>query len=372
MGVRMARGPTTRRTARIIHIMSATLMSTPALPLARSLNAVQWAGHGHRGHYEVWYVTIHDPVTRRAFWLRHTLHAPTDGRPGQAALWAFSFDPAGQGTQAIDRYAMESFVDHHDDGFALGPARFSPTTARGEVGEGADRIAWDLTLEAGPFGSFRHIPLKLFRVRLAGSAVSTPSLSLAVTGWIEVGGVRTRLDRACGEQGHVFGRRHADRWAWAHVHRFDDAPDAVLEGASAQVRKLGVMIPAATPFCLQVGDRRVAWQRARELWAPRSRFELGRWQVDARKDDLKVRAVISAPPEAFISVEYEDPSGDRLFCNHTEIADADVEVHRRVGGSWKLEQRLEARGSTAFEIGERGPRDPRPRRTMDLARTRAR
>ncbi len=342
--------------------MGMMLMKSPTLPPPQALNAVQWGGPDQRGHYEVWYLTLHDPVSRRAFWLRHTLHAPTDGSPGHAALWAFSFEPDGAGVQALDRYPLEAFSDAGPNGLGLGPARYGPLLARGEVGEGADRVAWELTLEPGPFGSFRHIPPKLFRARLAGSAVATPFLSLSVSGWIEAGGVRTRLDRAPGEQGHVHGRRHADRWAWAHVHRFEGT-DGVLEGVSAQVRKLGLLLPPASALCVQTGGERLAWSRTRDLWRARSRFELGRWEVEGEVGGgRRVRAVISAAPEAFVSVEYEDPSGERLFCNHTETADADVLVLRPDGS---VEQRLEARGTTAFEVGERGPRDPRPRRRLD-------
>lgn len=346
-------------------------MKTSALPLPQVLNQVQWRGPAHRGHYEVWYLTIHDPVTRRAFWLRHTLHAPTDGRPGHAALWAFSFEPGGKGVQAIDRFALESFQDRSPGGLELGPARYAPLLARGEVGEGANRIAWDLVLEPGPFGAFRHVPPKLYRVRLAGSLVSTPAMSFAVSGTIEAGGVKTRLDRATGEQGHVFGRRHADRWAWAHVHRFEDE-DGALEAVSAQVRKLGVLIPPASALCLDTANEgRLAWNRTRELWTTRSRFELGRWELDARSGDVRVKVAIHAPHDAFISVEYEDPSGERVYCNHAEHADAEVEVYRRDAGDWRLQRRHVSKGTTAFEVGERGRRDPRPARRIDQADARA-
>ena len=33
---------------------------------------------GQSGHYEVWFLTVHDPATRTSYWLRYTL-----GRPGE-------------------------------------------------------------------------------------------------------------------------------------------------------------------------------------------------------------------------------------------------------------------------------------------------
>src|SRR5690606_17110403 len=141
--------------------------------------------------------------------------------------------------------------------------------ARGRVGAGARRVAWDLAF--GPSaGAFRHVSPQLYRLRVASSAVSTPALALPVSGTVEVAGRRVVLEDAIAEQGHVYGRRHADRWTWAHCHDFVGAPGLVFEGVSAQVRKLGLLLPAASPLLVQDSADGVAlaWNGPRAMWTP--------------------------------------------------------------------------------------------------------
>lgn len=380
---------------------------------AEGLRRAVWAGPSHRGHYEVWYLTLCDPSSGRRAWLRHTVHTPPgatgpDGDPGHAALWAFTFEAPGAdgvppGTAAVDRYPLEAFAPR-PDGVALGPATFGPRSAVGRCGAGDQAVAWDLALEpAGPGpDAFRHVPPVLYAIRLAGSRVSTPSLALRATGTITVGegagATVWRLEGAAAEHGHVLGRRHADRWAWAHVHAFEGAPPwATFEGVSARVRRLGRLLAPASPFLLRTARRVVLVSCTRRLWRPTSAFELGRWTLElegpstpldpalaaqggpapggqgaapADGEPVRVRVEVTAPPARFLSVEYADPDGGPVFCNHAEHADAAVEVHVRRGGAWALDERLEARGTVAFEIGERGARDPRPPRRFDLAASR--
>jgi hypothetical protein len=331
------------------------------------LNAPLWRGPAHHGHYEAWYLTLHHLPSGRAFWFRYTLTAPTDGGPGYSALWAFSFEPGGGGLEGIDRYPLSAFssrtVGAKGVVIGVGPGFLADGAARGSVGTGDRRLAWDLRLERTP-GGFHHVPDLLYRAGVASSRVVTPSMHILVSGTIEVGGERLELEDQPGEQGHVGGRRHAERWAWAHCAHFPDAPGVAFEGVSAQVRKLGMLLPPATPLCVHLPDRDVRFDSARTLWSPTSSFELGRWTFRAEAGERLLEGEINAPPESFISVEYADPNGDRAWVNHTEQADLRLRVRDRFSA-----EDFEARGTVAFEVGSR-QRDPRVPRTLDLAAAR--
>jgi hypothetical protein len=188
---------------------------------------------------------------------------------------------------------------------------------------------------------------------------------MKVSGSVELGGRTVRFDRALAEQGHVYGRRHAHRWVWVHCHDFEGAPNAVLEGVSAEVMKAGVVLPAASPFCFSPDlETRWSWNKAWTMWTVESDFELGRWTFEAKSRDVLLRGRIDAAPESFVSVEYRDPDGRQLYCNHTETADSRIEVLRRVGSEWEVSKTYTSLGRTAFEYGA-PERDSRPARQLD-------
>lgn len=341
-------------------------------------NAVRWRP-GRHGLYEVWYLTLQDPDSGWAFWFRYTLEAPTDpGAASQAYLWAFAFPPSDEAgpaseLQLLDRYSIDRFANRSRWGrFAieLGPAWLDRQVARGRVGSGARRIAWELGLGRSS-GSYRHVSPGLFHARVASTAVATPILSAPVSGTITVGERRFVIRRAVAEQGHVYGRRHADRWTWAHCHEFEGAPQMVFEGVSGQVSKLGLLLPPASP--LMVRDRAqgldLAWNGARAMWSPVSQFGLGYWSFEAEQGDRLLRGVVSAPLESFIRVEYRDPDGSPVWCNHSEAGDVTLELLERAGGDWTSLWRREAHGTAAFEFGDR-VRDDRPPRRLDQAEAR--
>jgi hypothetical protein len=302
---------------------------------ATELNRLKWGGQPGAGHYEVWYLTLHDPQSGAAFWVRYTLHdPPPSGGESEAALWAVSFEPDDGGLQLRDVYPLARFRDASSSaGFAveLGPGRIDMRGARGEVGEGERRIAWDLRFD-----------------------------------WSRG---RYAVREAPGEQGHVFGRRHADRWAWAHCARLEGAEWAAFDGISGQVRKLGLLLPPATPLHLALEGRGFLLDGARAIWTPKSEFELGRWAFEAEQGDQKLTGQVTATPESFVSVEYADPTGGRAYCNHSERADMRLELFERRAGAWQRELVLESHGQAAFEIASR-ERDPRVPRTLDLAEAR--
>ncbi|RMG10076.1 MAG: hypothetical protein D6731_18235 [Planctomycetota bacterium] len=343
------------------------------------LNRREW--RGQRGLYEAWYLTLRDPESGWAFWFRVSIHVPPDGLPGEACLWAFSFPPGGNGAgralELLDRYPLKRFLDRSNGkvfDIELGPARFEVGSAAGlacgAVGHGARRIAWDLRLDENDARGFRHVSPVLYRLGIASSAVATPGLRFRASGIVRVGEREIRLRNAVGEQGHVFGRRHASRWAWVHCNEFEGAPAAIFEGVSARVRKGGLLLPPASPLCLRLAPgRRLTWSGPHELWTTESRFSLGSWSFEAYKRDLFLRGTVSASPEDFVSVEYRDPDGRRVYCNHTEAADVTLDLFERRGPGWELARRLVARGVAAFEVGDER-RDPRPRRRLDLAEAR--
>lgn len=164
-----------------------------------SPSALRW--DGRPGHYEVWYV-----VVAGRFWLRYTIHVPSDPeQEGEAALWLASFVAAPAARKWT--FPLESFRS----GVAGWPIELGPARRGDREAAGA---AWELRLApvAPPFDTVRPLVRPLAKSRVVCSAPA-----LEVSGWVDVDGARHHLDRAPGHQAHVWGSRHADRFGWAHA-----------------------------------------------------------------------------------------------------------------------------------------------------------
>jgi len=251
------------------------------------VNAFRW--DGRPGWYEVWYLI----VTGR-FWLRYTLRVPDDpDEDGEAALWLVSF--VGERSARKQTYPLEAFRTS-----AAGwPVEIAGSVVDSDIARGElDGARWELSYT--PLGApFRHAhPL----VRpLARSEVVQTAPALEASGFIEVDGVRHELDCARGHAAHLWGRRHAERWAWAHA----------TPATGGWVELLAVKLPGLPELALHATERRavngpLALLRTRSKLSP-PRWRIGAYEVEAARDD-------------FVGVTYTEPDGSELFCYHAESA----------------------------------------------------
>ena len=246
-----------------------------------SANRLRW--DGRPGRYEAWYLTV-----AGRFWLRYSLRVPADPlAEGECALWLVGLHRDTTGA-AGDVSAIEAFrVPHEGWPVELGPGRLTSAEATGEV----DGASWRLRFDAGE-DPFVYTP-RLLRP-FASTMVVVTKPWLAVSGEIVVDGVRHELDHAPGQQAHLWGRRHADRWGWFHASL---PAGRWHEGLAADVPRL-----PRVAFHADASGRRFA----------RGEAEPGRVRIG--------EYVVEAPREAFAGVTYHDPDGSEVYCYHSEHA----------------------------------------------------
>ena len=143
---------------------------------------------------------------------------------------------------------------------------------------------------------------------------------------IEVSGAR-------GGQAHLWGSKHATRWAWVHCNDFTGGDGAAALGhvrrrrerlraalrARARPQHPGRRARSAAATCSSISPLRGPTQpeRLRPRRAGASRQGTRRPRRGARS---------ARAPEDLVGVTYHDPDGELAYCYNTEVADMRLEV----------------------------------------------
>ena len=99
--------------------------------------------------------------------------------------------------------------------------------AAGRVGDGAWELSWEPRLRP-----YELVHPLVRRTGIARTELVLAHADLVISGTLDLGGRRLDLDGARGGQAHLWGTRHAERWAWTHasdVHAADGTPLCMLD-----------------------------------------------------------------------------------------------------------------------------------------------
>jgi hypothetical protein len=204
-------------------------------------------------------------------------------------------------------------------------------------------MSWSLTF---PFGeeTYRLLPDALYRGGLAPTRPYVPNPDTRITGSVVVDGVALSVAEAPGQQGHLVGSRHAERWAWAHCSSFLDE-DAVLHALTARSRRGPLWTPYLTSVGLRYGDRLIRFRST----SRRPDFGLGAWRLDLANRHFRLTGRIEAPTLAMLRARYEDPDGRERWCHNSEIASSRLALFERRRAGFEEVALLESRGTTHAE-----------------------
>jgi hypothetical protein len=303
-----------------------------------------------RSGYEVWFLTFTDPETGAGYWIRSTHRVPARGSH-EAGVWFARFDPVDQsGTFGIHRRSDSWAISTRAFVARIGgDCLMSSGHSEGSVEAEGRTVRWELEYPTGR-ETYRLLPAALYRGSLAPTKPYSPNVDTRISGTVWLNGEPAEIRDAPAQQGHLFGSRHAERWAWAHCGSFD-GEKAVLHALTAQGRRG----PFDTPFVTSIG---VWWQGRwiRFLKVGRRReFGLGSWRVDVQNRHYRLSGRIEAPARALLRARYEDPDGTDRYCHNSEIASARLALFERQSGGFEEVALLDSRGSTHAEWAGRAP-----------------
>jgi hypothetical protein len=297
--------------------------------------------------YEVWYVTWNDPRTGAGYWLRHVTE------PGRGELWFARMDPSRPArTFGIHKRFPRVESTREPFGIDIGGAHLGHDRARGQLAGGGHDVRWDLRWDPAHRG-YGVFPDLAYKLGIGETTFVTPNPRVALTGTLVIDGETLVQDGALAGQSHVWGKKHAYAWTWAHGVELDGARDALFELLGVRLNRRGVTLPPLFMLVLELDGERLRLNQFRHLVRNRASWRTGHVAFSAWSPRVSVEGELSCAPDALVEAEYEDPDGQRLYCANTEIGDARLVVKRR--GRPPLE--LVAHGRAHFETGGR-TRDP--------------
>jgi hypothetical protein len=327
--------------------------------MPHGLNALRW--DGAPGHYEVHYLSATDRRTGVGLWIRYTMLAPLGAAEATCALWFMAMDPKDPAASVARKRTLPiASLQASEEPFELrlGDATL---TDRGMAG-GFEDVRWDLEWDPGAAG-YEHVAPMLQRARIAKTVLVLPHADLAVRGTVAMAGRELTLDGARGGQAHLWGSKHAARWAWVHCNDLETLegeprPGAFVDGVSVVVPRFGREVGPSTPVVGRFGGADFLATSPRSVLRAPSRFTVTSWDFEVRAGSRRLVAEVTVRREDLVGVTYHDPDGDTACCYNTEVADLRLNLWERrpdVAGGWGVADTLVAPGRAHFEYAQRAP-----------------
>lgn len=302
---------------------------------------------GRKGAFEIWFLVVFAPAGGRAWWLRYTTFAPAASVPGaaRATLWGAAF-AAGRPSVALKTIAPHPLVA--DGGLGapwarIGGASLSDTRATGGIERGGHSLSWDLRVEPACRAA-AAVPRLLERIP-APTRAAPASPEIICTGWVELDGRRTWLERAWGVRRHLWGTRRVEELVWLACPRFPDDPTVRLEATA--VRPRAGYPPRLVPMRFHARGVDQPGTRLRDMLV-RNRVEVlapSRLRFVHASATHRLVAEGRCDPCTLVGYVYRDPAGWDVYVAQSDVASCSVEMTTRPrrraawepAGRWSVE-----------------------------------
>jgi hypothetical protein len=333
-------------------------------PMPARWNELQW--QGRPGHYEVYYVTLTDPETGVGFWIRYTMVAPlpATGEAATCSLWLMAMDPRDPVANVGEKVSFpvsEMVAEADPFRLRIGGASLTDQGMTGSFERDGRTFSWQLEWEPR-LPAYGHVHPALRRAKIAKTILFLPHPDLEISGSVDLDGRRIELDRVRGGQAHLWGSKHATRWAWAHCNDFvgaDGGPrrDVFVDGVSVYVPRFGRELGPSTPVVARVNGADLLSIGPLAVQRNKSDFDLTSWRFEAAAGRRKLAGEVSARAEDLVGVTYHDPDGQLAYCYNTEVADMRLELLERSSarGAWDRKDEFRSDGRAHFEYAQREP-----------------
>jgi hypothetical protein len=313
-------------------------------------NAVRFDPQRH-GHVESYFFKLNDPGGRRALWLKATISSPSSGAAPVAEAWAIAFDREREHVAAKEVVPYESArFSRAGLSVEVSNLHFDEGRVHGRVASADHRIEFDLdfSTQVAPLVPFPS--RRMYDGRLPSSKLVSPNPDSRFSGRYALDGQSVEVDGWRGMQGHNWGTKHAERYAWGHCNQWHEQDDLVVEGVTAQVKLARIVTPPITLVCAIHRGVYYAFNRPLELLRARGKLTPRSWSFRARSQVARLEGEFTADTPDFAGLYYENPNGDMTYCLNSKIARGSVRL--------EIEGRPAIVATTRTAALEIGTKDP--------------
>ncbi len=314
-------------------------------------NAVRFDPSKSADHVESYFLKLNEPGGLRALWLKATILAGA-GRQPVAEAWSIAFDrEAGHvAGKAVVPFGEASFsrtgLDVRVAGIEIGAGR-----SRGQITQGSDRIEWDLEFDASGEPMVHYPSPSMYQGPLPSQKVVTPYPDTVFSGSYRVNGRAVSVTNWRGMQGHNWGKRHTELYAWGHVNQWENAEDLVLEGATGRLKLGPILAPPLTMVCVWNAGKKYQFNDVRNLLRNTGVLTTRSWRFEAENAEARVHGELAADTDEMVGLHYENPNGEMTYCLNSKIAWALLVLEPKSG------PRVQATSNAAaLEIGTKDPK----------------
>jgi hypothetical protein len=293
-------------------------------------NASRLPRDASRGFYESYFLRANHPSRPLALWIRYTAFCPR-GRPGDACgeLWAIVFDGEAGRTTAVKEAVPLSDCTFSPTGLdvRIGSATLTDGALQGRATSPSHRVEWTLRY-SGSQPPLLLLAESLYERSLPKAKAVVGLPNAVYSGTVTVDGTAIAIEGWTGSQNHNWGTQHTDRYAWAQVAGFDNAPDAFLECSTAQVRIGPLWSPPLTLVVLRDQGQEMALNGILRAMRASGTWDFFTWTIESRTPRVRISGRIHAPATAFVGLTYANPPGGEKTCLNTKLASAAITMER--------------------------------------------
>ena len=325
-------------------------------PWEGTWNGTRYRADG-RDHIESFFVKATAPDAGRAIWLKATIWASA-AEPDRAVAegWAIAFDhrgdqrrnvavkhtiPFGEASLSNRDLAIDWQLSGSDDRLELRPGATS-----GVITTGDDRIEWQLSFAGDdrPMVAFPHA--RMYTGPLPKTKQVTPYPDVRMDGWVQVRDERWAIESWAGMQGHNWGSRHTELYAWCHCNHWEQDTELTLEAMSGRVRVGPVLLPMLSVVGVRYRGQDFPFNSLRQTVTTRADVGMRRYAFSAQGKSGHIEGLLEAEVDDFVGLYYRNPQGPTTHCLNSKLATGRIRFEPRGQAPIELATR-----AAALEVG---------------------